>query len=89
MNKFDATWQRQMMIALKSKTNMPNGSYFQPLFDPVQTHALYGLTEATLPSAKEELSKLGANRFRVVAVSKNGFRILCFSAKKIALGTSV
>jgi len=58
--------------------------YFQTLFDPVQTHGLYGLTENNLQSAKDMLKSLGAKRFRVVKCRSlidrkdNGFRILCF-----------
>ena len=61
--------------------------YFQTLFDPVQTHGLYGLTENNLQEAKDMLKSLGAKRFRVVKcrnlINKdNGHRILCFKWPK-------
>ena len=60
------------------------GCYFQTLFDPVQTHGLYGLVEGNLQEAKDMLKSLGAKRFRVVKCrgminrKDNGFRVLCF-----------
>lgn len=62
--------------------------YFQTLFDPVQTHGLYGLTENNLQQAKDWLKSLGAKRFRVVKCRSmidrkdNGYRILCFQWPK-------
>ena len=65
--------------------------YFQTLFDPVQTHGLYGLTDDNLDQAKEWLKEQGATRFRTVKCRSminrkgNGYRILCFKwAKKAA-----
>lgn len=63
----------------------PRESYQQKLFDPVQTHAVYGLTEHTLPRVKEELKKKGATRFRVVKCKlhnnkPNGWQILCYKS---------
>ena len=60
------------------------GHYVQTLFDPVQTHAVYGVTEDTIATVKANLMKAGANRFRIIK-NKFGFRIVCFSAKKISL----
>lgn len=59
-----------------SWSNFPN-CRFQTLFDPVQTHGLYGLTEDNLQQAKDMLKSLGAKRFRVVKC-RSGYRILCF-----------
>lgn len=66
---------------------------FQTLFDPVQTHGLYGLTENNLQRAKDWLKSLGAKRFRVVKCRSmidrkdNGYRILCFQWPKKAVAS--
>lgn len=57
-----------------------NSSYYvQKLDDPVQTHAVYGVTNspADIQLVKDVLKSKGANRFRVV---KNDFgkAIICF-----------
>lgn len=65
-------------VALVTKIYL--GTYVQELFDPIQTHGIYGLTDATLPSVKEMLKKAGAKRFRTVKVTQGVHRILCFKA---------
>lgn len=62
-------------------TNDFRGSYIQSLFDPVQTHALYGIWKDDLEEAKKILKKNGATRFRVVKVRKSDRIILCFKIK--------
>lgn len=57
---------------------MYNGWYQQELFDYVQSHAVYGLTEYDVDAVKKELKSKGATRFRVVGKVKNGIRILCY-----------
>ena len=56
-----------------------DGKYVQSLFDPVQTHALYGIYgKDELERCKALLSKNPAiNRFKVVSNSY-GYKILCF-----------
>lgn len=56
-----------------------DGKYVQSLFDPVQTHALYGIYgKDELERCKFRLSQNPAiNRFRVVSNSY-GYKILCF-----------
>lgn len=56
------------------------GTYEQELFDPVQTHGMYGLTEKTLPKVKEMLKNAGAKRFRTVKIRSSDRCILCFKA---------
>jgi hypothetical protein len=58
-------------------TRQFRGSYVQTVFDPVQTHALYGITKGEAAEAKEALKAIGAKRFRVVNNSY-GFAIICF-----------
>ena len=57
------------------------GRYIQTIFDPIQTHALYGITADELPKFKEKLKKLGARKFRTCG--RKGFKILCFKINKI------
>jgi len=55
--------------------------YQQKLFDPVQTHGVYGLTDQTLPEVKKELKEKGATRFRTVKCHKpSPWRILCYKS---------
>ena len=58
-------------------TRQFRGSYVQTLFDPVQTHALYGIPKRDADEAKEALKAIGAKRFRVVN-NAFGFSIICF-----------
>jgi hypothetical protein len=58
---------------------MRDGWYQLPLFDWVQSHAIYGLTVYDLDSVKKELKSKGATHFRVVGKAKHGDgRILCY-----------
>jgi hypothetical protein len=58
-----------------------SGSYWKILFDPQQTHAIYGVHKDRIESLKDDLTKMGAAKFRVV---KNGnLPILCFNASKM------
>ncbi len=57
--------------------------YFKSLFDPVQTHAVYGLTQDNYDEVKSSLTKLGAKKFRKVKVRSSDFLILCFNAAKM------
>lgn len=56
-----------------------DGKYVQSLFDPIQTHALYGIYgKDELERYKSRLSQNPAiNRFRVISNS-HGYKILCF-----------
>lgn len=52
--------------------------YQQPLFDPVQSHAVYGIeTKEMLESVKKTLKEKGAKRFRTIK-NRYGFYILCY-----------
>jgi len=53
------------------------GSYVQTIFDPVQTHALYGVSKTQKDEAKAALKEIGAKRFRITS-TKFGFAIICF-----------
>ena len=55
------------------------GVYIQPLFDNVQTHALYGISRDSVNDWKERLSKnKGISRFRKVNANSKYYAILCF-----------
>jgi hypothetical protein len=75
---------------LKRISHIGGRIYIQTLFDPHQTHAVYGLDKCTFDQCKDQLKQLGANRFRTVNCKNaqgkpNGFLILCFNANKIIL----
>lgn len=58
-----------------------NGYRVQELFDPVQTHALYGVPTGSVEQVKQELrEKLNAKRFRVVTAHNNS-KVICFKLK--------
>lgn len=63
-----------------------SGVYQNALFDPVQTHGVYGLTPDTIEAVKKELKEKGATRFRTVKANnwnkktKQGFLILCYKS---------
>lgn len=85
MNTFGTDWANSMSRKLDNLfKGWNNDRYVQTLFDPVQTHALYGLSKENVLEFKEKLKKMGANRFRTVT-NHYGRKILCFSAKKINL----
>jgi len=65
---------------LRSITSQFEGSYVKTLHDPIQTHALYGVSNEDVYRAKLELSKVGAVRFRLVKTSY-GLTIVCFKLK--------
>lgn len=55
------------------------GSYIQELFDPVQTHAIYGVSKSRMNEAKDMLKKHGAKRFRIVNPrAAKDLVIICF-----------
>jgi hypothetical protein len=58
--------------------NRFSGTYINKIYDPIQTHALYGLGKDNLDQAKRLLKEDGAKRFRVVKTNTNGLVILCF-----------
>lgn len=57
------------------------GYQVQELFDPVQTHAVYGVPHEQADEVKQRLKQLGAVRFRMVK-NRYGFTIVCFKLKK-------
>lgn len=59
------------------------GMSFKRLFDPRQTHAVYGVTESTMDLLKTELKKIGANKFRKVKANGHNLWILCFSVENV------
>lgn len=62
--------------------NLDSSLYIKELFDPIQTHAVYGVHAESLNEVKAVLKAHGANRFRVVAAGMAGVKILCFKFKK-------
>ena len=70
-----------MSTYIKAHTHLPRGAYIQSIFDPVQSHAVYGIHEENLNEVKEILKLCGANKFRTIKGTK-GWRILAFNFKK-------
>jgi hypothetical protein len=60
-----------------------HGMYFQRIWDRVQTHAVYGVTEDTMDILRDELKKIGAMKFRKIKANGRTLWILTFSAEKI------
>lgn len=58
------------------------GFEVRELFDPIQTHAAYGVPVEDVDLVKERLRELGAVRFRVVRTGITGVKIVCFKLKK-------
>lgn len=85
VDRKDPEWQRNMTRALTRTLGHDSSKYFQQLYDTVQSHALYGIGKDEVESHKEQLKKLGANKFRVVTATSKYFKILCFNATKIQL----
>ena len=63
--------------------------HFSTLWDPVQTHALYGVYKWELDKYKDWLKSLGAKRLRIVGNRKprktgydNPYVIICFQWMK-------
>ncbi len=52
--------------------------FYEPLWDPHQTHGLYGVRVDDVPYWKEYLKKHGAKKFRVVK-NRYGRAIICFA----------
>jgi hypothetical protein len=57
------------------------GQYIKELWDPVQTHAVYGVPEHQVPQLKNRLKSMGCKRFRIVTPRLlKGIKIVCFKA---------
>jgi hypothetical protein len=64
---------------MKKVTDQFQGSYIKQINNQIQTHALYGIRDDyfQIEKAKDELSKEGADKFRIVK-GKHGFVAICF-----------
>lgn len=59
-----------------------NTHSIRELFDPVQTHAVYNVSETHLDSVKATLKATAkATRFRIVKTQIKGLVIVCFKIK--------
>ncbi len=52
----------------------------EPIYDPIQTHAVYGVGKDEVVDVKQNLRKQGCTRFRVVTANSKYLRIVCFKA---------
>ena len=71
--------------AMRSRLNglCSQGTYCQVLFDPIQTHAIYGVYKEDKESMKQKLKSIGAKKFRMVQPEAKGKIIICFDASSI------
>lgn len=67
-----------MDMIWKKLPAVESGMYYQTLYDPHQTHGLYGVRIGEVPRWKEYLKEHGAKKFRVVK-NQYGFAIICFA----------
>ena len=65
-------------IIWKKLPSVDSNMFYEPLFDPHQTHGLYGVRVDDVPYWKEYLKKHGAKKFRVVK-NHYGRAIICFA----------
>ena len=72
------------MAKLNNFCSGHRGAYCQTLFDPIQTHAVYGIPKSNKETIKLELKALGAKKFRIVNANSSAFIIVCFDASKMA-----
>ena len=74
-----------MELFFESKiTSINRGIYIQKIYDPIQTHAVYGITKEDLDKVKKVLTDYKCSRFRTVKTRTN-FIILCFKSLEIKL----
>ena len=60
-----------------------SGYRVQELFDPVQTHGVYGVPDYGVNSVVAEAKeRYGATCFRIVKVTNSNLRIVCFKRKR-------
>ncbi len=74
-----------MTWKLTSHFSGKDGIRFGQLYDPVQTHAIYGVTKDTKSYWKLTLKSIGAKKFREVKANSKHFVILCFDASDITI----
>lgn len=55
------------------------------LFDPIQTHAVYGVCKADVSTIKQILREQEATHFRIVKSGVHGMCIVCFKTKETLL----
>lgn len=76
-----------MNNTIKSKIdnvcNLFPGSYSSTICDPVQNHAIYGISKEYKNDVKNKLKALGANKFRFVQPLVKGNVIICFNTSKM------
>lgn len=60
-----------------------NGYYVKELFDPVQTHGVYGVPDYSVESVTKQVKEMyGATCLRIVKVTNSNLRIVCFKRKR-------
>lgn len=72
---------RSIQAATEAVNQIDTSMYIKELFDPVQTHAVYGVNVALVDEVKFALKQAGANRFRVCNAGVKDIKIVCFKVK--------
>ena len=75
--------KKAMTTRLNSFVSGHKGAYCQSLFDPIQTHAIYGLAKTNKEEVKQSLKEMGAKKFRMVQPHAKSLIIICFDASGI------
>jgi len=70
-----------IQAATQAVSRIDTSMYIKELFDPVQTHAVYGVNVAIADEVKFALKQAGATRFRIVNANMKGLKIVCFKMK--------
>lgn len=62
-------------------SRIDSAMYIKDLFDPIQTHAVYGVNVNLLNEVKAAIKYAGGNRFRVISSGIKDIKIVCFKVK--------
>ncbi len=76
--------EQAISTKLSGLCNNYRGAYHQKLHDPVQTHAIYGISKTSKDEVKAKLKAMGAKKFRSVQPHAKSLTIICFDAKGMA-----
>lgn len=72
--------ERELKIV---RQHLEDGQYINPLFDPVQTHAIYGIDDLSEIIRLKKILKYNKLAYKFRNVKTNyGSYILCFRVKK-------
>lgn len=79
MSKFTPTTKSCSEILKLIDGDYFTKKYVQPVCDPYDTHALYGVYADEVDKFKERIKSIGGKYIRVVSAQWKGFKIICFA----------